>query len=205
MQAARELLERVGSDWLRETAMLIAAETAEIAPAFAAAPRQVGRAPLPPGPARCGPDDPVSTDGWTIDDAARAVLLLAGGEPDAVWDVYRGGDSREKRAIVRALPLLPDGAALLELALDAGRTNELDLFAALALRNPYPQRHYAELEWNKLVMKAVFVGLPLDAIVGLERRANAELIRMAHDYAAERRAAARPCPDDLWRLTGASP
>ncbi|HUS67179.1 MAG TPA: EboA domain-containing protein [Kofleriaceae bacterium] len=204
MQAARELLERVGSDWLRETAMLIAAETAELAPAFAAAPRQVGRAPLPPGPALCGPDDPVATDGWTVDDAARAVLLLAS-DLDAVWDVYRGGDSREKRAIVRALPLLPDGAALVELALDAGRTNERDLFAALALGNPYPQRHYGELEWNKLVMKAVFVGLPLDAVVGLERRANPELTRMAHDYAAERRAAARPCPDDLWLLTGASP
>jgi hypothetical protein len=205
VQPARELLERVGSDWLRETAMLIAAETAEIAPAFAAAPRQVGRAALPAGPPLCGPDDPVATDGWTVDDAARAVLLLAGGEPDAVWDLYRGGDSREKRAIVRALPLLPDGAALVELALDAGRTNERDLFAALALGNPFPQRHYREPEWNKLIMKAVFVGLPLDGVVGLDRRANPELTRMAHDYAAERRAAARPCPDDLWLLTGAPP
>src|SRR5262245_27283180 len=127
MQPARELLERVGSDWLRETAMLIAAETAEVAPAFAAAPRQVGRAPLPPGHPLHGPDDTVPTDGWTMDDGARAVLLLAA--PEAAWDLYRGGDSREKRAIVRALPLLEDGAALVELALDAGRTNELDLFA----------------------------------------------------------------------------
>lgn len=205
MQAARELLERVGSDWLRETAMLIAAETAELAPAFAAAPRQVGRAPLPPGPLLCGPDDPVPTDGWTIDDAARALLLLAAGEPAAVWDVYRGGDSVEKRAVVRALPLLPDGAALVDLALDAGRTNETDLFAALACGNPFPQRHYGEREWNKLVMKAVFIGLPLARLIGLERRANDELARMARDYAAERRSAKRPCPDDLQLLVGATP
>lgn len=203
MQAARALLERVGSDWLRDVAVLIAGgHSAEIAPAFAAAPRQVGRAPLPPGPPLAGPDDPVPTAGWTTDDAARAVLLLAAGTGAAVWDLYRGADSGEKRAIVRALPLLDDGAALLDLALDAGRTNESDLFAALATHNPFPQRHYAELEWNKLVMKAVFLGLPVGAIVGLERRANRELSRMADDYAAERRSAARPCPDDLWLLTG---
>jgi len=37
----------------------------------------------------------------------------------------------------------------------------------------------------------------LERIVGLDRRANPELTRMAADYAAERRAARRPVPADI--------
>ena len=55
-----------------------------------------------------------------------------------------------------------------------------------------------------MVLKAVFVGLPLERIVGLEQRLTAELSRMALDYASERRAAGRPVPGDLSRLIVAS-
>jgi hypothetical protein len=46
-------------------------------------------------------------------------------------------------------------------------------------------------------MKSLFNGVPLARIVGLAGRRNAELSRMAADYAAERRAAGRTIPADI--------
>jgi len=48
-----------------------------------------------------------------------------------------------------------------------------------------------------MVLKAMFNGVPLSRIIGLESRLNSELTRMALDYAAERRAAGRAVPADL--------
>ena len=195
--------------WLRDTAEALAGgapASATCAPAFVAAGRRLGRGTLAAGEPVPGPDDPVPTAGWSVDDAARAALLAAAaaGSPadlaDLVDELYRQGDSREKRGVVRGLSLLPDAGRFTPLALDAGRTNESDLFAALACGNPFPARHYGEPEWNKLVMKAAFVGAPLAAIVGLERRANPELSRMGTDYVSEQEAAGRRFPADIWLL-----
>lgn len=191
-----------GLAWLRATAERLAAgeDAAGAGPAFVSAGRRVGRAPLAAGEPLPGPDDPVPTDGWTVDDAARVVLLLAAGDPALTETLYREGDSREKRAVLRALPLLPDGGRFLPLALDAGRSNESDLFAALACDNPYPARHHDQRAWNQLVMKAAFVGAPLARIVGLERRCDRDLCRMALDYADQQESAGREVPPDLDRL-----
>jgi len=48
-----------------------------------------------------------------------------------------------------------------------------------------------------MVLKAAFNGVALTRILGLAERCNPELARMAADFAAERRAAGRPVPDDL--------
>jgi hypothetical protein len=146
-----------------------------------------------------GPTDPVPLDSWTLDVAARAALLLAADAHEAtVLSVYDTADTREKIALVRTLPLLPDGARFVPLALDAGRTNDTELFRALACENPFAARHYPELEFNKLVMKAAFIGAPLDRIVGLERRANTELSRMVMEYIDEQESAQRRFPPEVW-------
>jgi hypothetical protein len=48
------------------------------------------------------------------------------------------------------------------------------------------------------VLKAVFMGLPLDGIAGLDGRADPELARMLAGYAHERVAAGRAVPADIW-------
>ena len=93
--------------------------------------------------------------------------------------------------------MLPDPSQYLPLAIDACRTNILPLFEAVACENPYPSRHFPERNLNQLVLKALFNGVALVRIVGLETRANAELTRMATDYAAERAAAGRSIPADI--------
>jgi hypothetical protein len=175
--------------------------------AFAATARTLGRAPLPAIAEKTrvsGDAGAVPLLGFTADMAGRAILLLslAQAEPtqieEAVFAAYEQGDTLEKLAIVRTLPLLPDAARFLELALDTGRTNDVGLFRALACDNPFPAAHYPELEWNKLFMKAAFVEVPLERIVGLSRRENPELARMALEYIEQQESAGRAFPPGLW-------
>ncbi len=63
--------------------------------------RHCGRGPLP--------DPRPELAGWTVDDAARVLLLTALPCPGRRWPgdrcLYRYGDAAEKRAVLRALPL----------------------------------------------------------------------------------------------------
>jgi hypothetical protein len=177
--------------------------------AFVGAQRRAGRQLLADTGPLAGPSGELATDGWSTGLALRVWLLLAsqreGSDAEFLRRAYREGDSGEKTAVVCALGLIEAGDALLELALDAGRTNELDLFERLACGNPFPARFYPELEFNKLVMKAAFSGLPLARIAGLQRRANAELARMAMEYVDERQAAGRSLPADIWLAMSKDP
>lgn len=147
----------------------------------------------------------LSFDRWTLADAGRAVLLLtrAGGaqETSLVADeaiaCYEQGDAGEQRSWLKAVALLPQPSRFLPLVIDACRTNILPNFEAVACENPYPADYFPERNFNQLVLKALFNSVALARIVGLERRANAELARMARDYAAERQAAGRTVPPDI--------
>ena len=140
----------------------------------------------------------------TLLDLARAALLLGALEltPKAdhvalVDELYRTGEQREQASILRALPLLPEPARFLELAVNACRTNSLDVFRAIAVDNAYPSSHFPELHLNQLVLKAIFLGVAVRGIVGLRERATPELRRMVSEYESERRAAGRSIPDDV--------
>jgi hypothetical protein len=182
--------------------------------AYTAAPKHVGRAPLALGEPECAPllaqSPDLRCDRWTVDDAARAALLLAaaqrlntkGAEGAEAFvhlaiECYERGDAREQQSWLRALSLLPHADRFTAVAVDACRTNIIPLFEAIACENPYPARHFPERQFNQLVLKALFNSIALARVVGLSTRVNAELSRMARDYAAERRAAARPVPSDI--------
>lgn len=136
-------------------------------------------------------------------EAARIALLVEHDvDPATAWDLFRHGDTEERRAIVRALPRLRDPARFLALAVEACRTSVVPLFEAIACNNPFPAAHFPDESFNQMVLKAVFVGVPLARVVGLQTRLSPELERMARDYAAERRAAGRAIPDDLTLIGG---
>ena len=140
----------------------------------------------------------------TVDEAARIALILdAAARPDfdALRDAcFRGGDTGERCAVLRALPLLPGRERFVPIAVEACRSNVLPVFEAIACENPYPARHFAEASFNQMVLKAVFMGVALDRLHGLDARRGDDLARMARDYASERRAAGRGVPADLERL-----
>ena len=142
---------------------------------------------------------------WTVADAARAALLLTiaeqGGDAaafvSAAVGCYQRGDATEQRSWLKSTAILPLPERLLPTIIDACRTNILPLFEAVACENPYPAQHFPERNFNQLVLKALFNGVALSRIVGLPGRLNAELTRMAGDYADERRAAGRSVPADI--------
>lgn len=141
---------------------------------------------------------------WTRTDVARFVQLreLSASMPPADFraialSCFEQGDSMEQASWCRGVFLLPDPQQYLAQVIDACRTNILPLFESIACENPYPAAFFPERNFNQLVLKAMFNGVALARIVGLATRRNAELSRMATDYAAERTAAGRSVPADI--------
>lgn len=176
--------------------------------AYTAATRKIGRGALALTDAEkrdfesAAPE--VVFDRWTLADAARTLLLLTAAErleADAFLTLaiacLERGDAREQESWMRGVPLLPAPDRFLPLVIDACRTNVVPLFEAIACENPYPAAHFPERNFNQIVLKALFNSISIVRIVGLRRRMNPELARMAADYAAERRAAGRAVPADI--------
>lgn len=170
--------------WLAGALDLVAADPSALGGLFPAVGRRCGRGPLPGVP------------GWTVDEAART-LLLAALPPDVlageVDDAYRYGDAAEKLAVLRALPLLPIGDTAVSLLHDALRTNDTRLVTAAL--GPYATR-LDDAAWRQGILKCVFMGVPLADVHGVTERADASLAAMLDAFARERRAAGREVPAD---------
>lgn len=173
--------------WLATAVREVTTTPATLSRHFAAAGRRCGRGPAADLP------------GWTVDDAARVLLLTSLTADHAVHatGLYRLGDAAEKRAVLRALPLLPVGAAGVPLLHDAIRTNDTRLVAAAL--GPYA-RHLDPPAWRQAVLKCVFMGVPLDVVADLDARADGELATMLAGLAEERHAAGRSMPADATDL-----
>ncbi|MEU4689173.1 EboA domain-containing protein [Actinoplanes sp. NPDC023714] len=169
------------SPWLTEAVTAIEADPKAIGALFPAAGRRCGRGAIAPG--------------WTADEAARAIMLAAA--PAEADDLYRYGDADEKRAVLKSLPLLPIGDAAVPLLHDALRTNDTRLVAAAL--GPYAA-HLDPAAWRQAVLKCVFMGIPLDAVDSLHKRADAALAAMLRAFADERAAAGREVPADAQQL-----
>jgi len=205
---------RDGGTWLRQNTRNHA-DIAVFAAAFAGTSRSVGRGALGLTPAEVNELRAVGLtwplDRWALDDLARAALLLRVGEVleqpgiEAVVERrYRDGDAREKQAILRALPLLPRPERFLAFGVDAARSGIPPLFEAIACENPYPAAHFPPLNFNHLVMQALVTGAALERVLGLGARVTPDLVRMANDWASERRAAGRSVPADIDYITEAA-
>lgn len=184
--AVIKVLEPAGTGWLADAREQIAADPAALARLFPAVGRKCGRGQL-------WTDDP-ELIGWTVDDAVRT-LLLAGASLEDVTAVYNYGDATERRAVLRALPLLDLGDAAVPLVLDALRTNDTRLIAAAL--GPYAAEHLPVDAWRQAVLKCVFLGIPLAWVAELDRRKDDELVRMMRAFAEERIAAGRTVPPDV--------
>jgi hypothetical protein len=197
-----ELAERVEPDqlgWVNDAAREVALDPGAIRTRFPAVGRAVGRQPLDPEA------DPEDEHAWTIDDAARTVLLVElGSAAEAeLDDLYRHGDAAERRGVLRALPYLSLGDRAVYLVDDAIRTNDTRLIAAAL--GAYASAHLDEAAYNQAVLKCVFSGIPIGPLDGLPGRATPELARMLAAFAHERVAAGRDVPADVWDVIDRHP
>jgi hypothetical protein len=141
---------------------------------------------------------------WTLTDWIRAALTARAlsatsfdRQPELVHRLFEAGEIGEQESILRTLGLFPEPSRFLETGLLGCRTNARRVFEAIACDNVYPERHFPELGFNQMVLKAIFIEVPVSRIEGLARRNGPELVRMAKDYASERRAAGRSVPSDI--------
>jgi len=140
---------------------------------------------------------------WATDEIARAALLLATYHDDdrAFADrldkLCATAEVTEHISYLKGLAIFPAGELFYKRAREGVRSSITPLFAAVACHNPYPFNFFDSAAWNQMVVKCVFVGEPLDAIVGLHERRNPELIQMLRDFAAERHSAGRPLPKSV--------
>lgn len=178
--------------WLEDRRAEVTGGERPLGEVFPAVARTVGRGEL--------------DGGWTADEAARAVLVLAFAADRPAEQVvaeltalYRYGDTAEKLAVLRSLavPGLAQavGDRLTGLLQDAIRTNDQRLLAAAL--GPYGTAYLDGDAFRQAVLKCVFTGVPLALVHGLPDRADAELARMMTDFAAERSAAGRDVPADI--------
>lgn len=200
-----EALEQVngsGAAWLRT--QLTSVSPTNAGTAFALVARKIGETPFTIDI----PGVPTPRDGWDTALTARLALLVhvTSHQPTDVQqrlvrDLFYKGDTAERCAVLRSLWLLNAPETYTLLATDGVRSHVQPVVEAIACENPYPARYLDDLAFNQLVMKAFFTGVPVQRIFGVSQRLNAELRRMALDYAAERRAAGRSVPEDLELVT----
>ena len=114
--------------------------------------------------------------------------------------LFLWGDDQEKIALLGALDWLDSDGVCLELALQAGRTSNPQVFAALALDTAYPSRHYPERAFHQLVLKALGMGLDVGRLVGLTQHHSVSLNQLALDLLDEQLAAERTVSPGLPRV-----
>jgi hypothetical protein len=180
--------------------------------AFGLAPRKVGKSDLgliedelsAASEARPG----WNPRGWSVDQLTRALFLLSlpameAPELVAVLDqLFGAGEVGELVAMYQTLPLLPHPAAHVLRAAEGIRTNIKSVFCAVAHQNPYPAEQFSDDQWNQMVLKCQFIGVPMSPIAGLDQRANPQLSVMVLDFIHERWAAKRPIAPEMWRCVG---
>jgi hypothetical protein len=186
-------------DWVREAAAAVELDPAAVRTRFPMAGRKAGRAPLDPD---ASPDD---VHAWTIDDAARTLLLVALGDgvEAELADLYRFGDAAERRGLLRALPYLPVGDRAMDIVDDAIRANDTRLVAAAL--GPYATARLDDAAYDQAVLKCVFIGVPIAPLDGLPIRATAETARMLAAFVHERVAAGRDIPAEVWAVIDRNP
>ena len=146
---------------------------------------------------------------WTVDRVGRTILILSfpHQNPDkyvqTIDKIFAAADVEEAIALYQSLPLLPYPEKFKLRAAEGIRTNMTAVFNAIALDNPYPAEYLNDLAWNQMVLKALFIGTPLEPIFGLKSRNNPQLAQMLLDYARERLAAKRTVNPELWQLAAA--
>ncbi len=147
--------------------------------------------------------------GWQYPQLARLLILLQVADSQTreayitgVNELYRTADVNELILLGQSLAFLPDAGLFLDRARESVRSNIVPVFSAIAHHSDYARRFFDHVAWTQLILKAAFLAVPIWSIAGLRERNNPELVTMLRHYVAERQAARRSVPWDLWCCIG---
>lgn len=183
---------------------------AELFLTFSQAIRHSGKGPLAATPEERATADALVAGwdlrDWTLDITARAWLMAslpdAPETPGRLLKIHQTADLGEHLALVKALFLAPRCPEVMHIAREGLRSNMKSVFVGITAHNPYPALYFDENAFNQMVVKCLFVDVPLRDIHGLDKRANATLRQILVDLALERWAADRPVSPEMWRCVG---
>lgn len=209
-----ERLDSNGRNFFDEARVEIAAGACDnrFCQIIALASRHARRKPLAPTDVERGVAaevlpgwDPVD---WSLLETLRVALVLARQDlhetsfAQTFEHFFRYADEGESSAFYRAIAFLPHGERYVWRAGEGCRTNMTSVFRAVACDNPFPVNHFNDIAWQQLLMKALFIGVPLWRIHGLDTRLSETVATMFLDYVDERTSAGRSVPADGWLLLG---
>lgn len=145
---------------------------------------------------------------WNLLEVLRVRLIIAQKNlaeksfADVFVKAFQFADEGEACAFYKTIPLLPEPERFLWHMKEACRSNMRSIVYAAACDNPFPVNYFDDIAWRQLVMKALFIEIPLVRIHHLEHRLSATLADMARDYIAERTSAGRSIPTDIKLILG---
>jgi hypothetical protein len=208
-------LSPAAMDWLNtQSKAIVQGDRRTLFLSFGMASRKIGKAELQLSAADLAVAQTIrprwQPRGWVLDQCARTLFVLQFPTETAdacvtlLDQLFAAGEMHELVALYQALPLYPYPEAHRLRCAEGIRSNIRGVFAAVAHHNPYPSEMLSDDAWNQMILKCLFVGLPLDPVVGLDERTSPRLSDMLLDYAEERAAARRAISPELWRALGAS-
>ena len=141
-------------------------------------------------------------ENWTLDQLCRFSLLMYYPllSAESLTKLISVADTREQISIFKSIPYLENAGHFAPIVVNGIRTNIVDVFDAIALKNSYPASYFSQDEWNQMILKAVFMERPIYQIKDIDQRKNEKLAHVLFDYARERWAASRRVTPELWRM-----
>lgn len=197
--------------WLSEK-VTPAGDTRQFNIAFVSAPRKTGKAVVQVTKEQdaaireAGAGLNITT--WTTDRLCRIWLLFSLDHTDrekyfqTIEQLFLTAEVNELVALYSALAVLPYPEMWVKRCAEGIRSSIGAALGSVACNNPYPAAYLDEQAWNQLVLKAIFTDTPLNEIIGLNERSNADLAITLSDYAHERWAAHRFLNPLVWRCVG---
>ncbi len=141
-------------------------------------------------------------ENWRLDQLCRLSLLMNYPLLNLrnLTKLISVADTQEQITIYKSIFYLENASQYTPLVVDGIRTNIIDIFDAIALKNLYPTKYFSEDQWNQMVLKAIFMERPIYQIKDIDLRRNEKLAHILFDYARERWAASRLVTPELWRM-----
>ena len=126
--------------------------------------------------------------------------LLINAKNKSIKEILLRGSDEEQSLCLKVLSHLKNPKDFHSLAVNACRTNSINVFSAIALNNPFPSSFFSEEEFNQMYLKTIFLDLNTEKIFNGEKMINKNLEKSLQYLFEERKSAGRTFPKKVLDL-----